>query len=181
MWRCLFIMNNQRRVFLDGNSTTPMDSRVRDLRNRLEEEAFGNASSDNWAGRIAREVEEEGIQKIANALSAAAEEIVITSGVTEAINSGIAGYLNALPGSGPFHVISNYMEHTAVLRLLSWLERSGRIRLTLLKPNSYGEIHSQQISEVLGADTVLVTLIHGNNEIGALNDIDEAAKILKTH
>ena len=172
-------MISRQLIFLDGNATTPMDPRVRALRDQVEHEAFGNASSDNWSGRLARKAEEEGVERLANAMEASADEIVMTSGTTEAINLGIGGFLDAIPSHGRMHIVSSLMEHTAVIRLLYWLEEEGRIKLTLLRPDRYGEIKPEQVWEAMRPNTALVTLIHGNNELGTINDIGLAAKLAK--
>jgi cysteine desulfurase len=163
-------------IYLDNNATTPIDPEVKDaIIEGLE--SFGNPSSVHIFGRKARELIESSRVKVAELINASDEEVFFTSGGTESNNMAIIGYsLNFKKG----HIISTLIEHPSVLQPLSYLQELG-YSITLLKPDSEGIIDPEDVKRALRPDTILVTIMHANNETGAIQPIEEIGEILKEH
>ncbi|NOY65474.1 MAG: cysteine desulfurase [Nitrospirae bacterium] len=163
-------------IYLDNNATTPIDPEVKEaIIKGLE--SFGNPSSVHIFGRKAREVIESSRAKVAGLINASDEEVFFTSGGTEANNMAIIGYcLNF----GKGHIISSLIEHPSVLQPLSYLQELG-FSITLLKPDSEGIISPEDVQRTLRPDTILVTIMHANNETGVIQPIEEIGEILKGH
>ncbi|HWG84023.1 MAG TPA: cysteine desulfurase family protein, partial [Deinococcales bacterium] len=159
-----------RRVHLDYAATTGLDPRV-EAAMRPYHHLPGNASSVHASGRAAREALEDARERLARCIGAQAREITFTSGGTEADNQAILGLTLERGG----HVITTAIEHSAVLAPARWLERSGRCRVTYLPPDEHGIVHPEQLSEAICPDTVLVSVMHLNNEVGSIQDIPAIA------
>lgn len=160
-------------IYLDYAATTPLDPEVKA---KVEEVlgVYGNPSSvHNSPGREARSLLEEGRERLARAIGAKPRELVLTSGGTEA--DALALYGVAL-ARGRGHLVSTAVEHSAVLLALKNLERLG-FAVTLLQPDQHGLVYPEQVAEVIRADTVLVSVMAVNNEIGTLYPIQEIAQV----
>jgi len=164
-------MNQNRRVvYLDYAATTPVDPRVAQKMSAclLVEGNFGNpASRSHLYGWQAEEAVEEARTQVASLLNADPREIVWTSGATESDNLAIKGVAD---GASRRHIITSAIEHKAVLDTCGYLESKG-FDVTYLLPGSDGLIQPEQVTEVLREDTLLVSIMHANNEIGTVNDI----------
>ena len=157
-------------VYLDHHATTPMDPRVLDAMMPYLREDFGNAASTSHAlGWRAEAAVEEARESIASALSARPGEVVFTSGATESNNLALLGVASAARGG---HVISVVSEHPAVLDPCRQLERMG-LDVTLLPISPQGLIEPEAVEAVLREDTLLVSVMAANNEIGVLQPIAE--------
>lgn len=157
-------------VYLDYAATTPVDSRVvvAMVRHLGREGTFANpASRSHLYGWLAEEAVEAARRQVADVLNADPREIVWTSGATEADNLAIKGVLEHCGGG---HVITAATEHKAVLDPCGWLERQGH-DVTYLTPNAEGCIEPRSVAAALREDTVLVSIMHANNETGVINDI----------
>lgn len=157
-------------VYLDYAATTPVDSRVvvAMVRHLGREGTFANpASRSHLYGWLAEEAVEAARRQVADVLNADPREIVWTSGATEANNLAIKGVLEHCRGG---HVITAATEHKAVLDPCGWLERQGH-DVTYLMPNAAGCIEPGSVAAALREDTVLVSIMHANNETGVINDI----------
>ncbi len=161
-------------IYLDHNATTPVDPRVREgVLKGLE--TFGNPSSRHQLGLKARELLEKSRQKVAWMLNADPSEVVFTSGGTESNNLAIIGYTLQFKGG---HIVSTQMEHPSVLKALEYLSSSG-FEVSLVRPDSSGVIEPDAVKEALREDTILVSIMHSNNETGVLQPIGEISSILK--
>ena len=145
-------------VDLDANATTRLAPEVRDTILRAFDEAWGNSSSDNRLGEIARSVVAEARRSIAELVGARADEIIFTSGATEAINLAIRGVFGAvLPGGdlpeGGVHIVTSTIEHPAVLATVEHLQERYRIDVTALPPSPDGQIAPQQVQAALRRQT----------------------------
>ena len=159
-------------IYLDYAATTPLDPEVKA---KVEEVlgVYGNPSSVHYLGREARSLLEEGRERLARAIGAKPRELVLTSGGTEA--DALALYGVAL-ARGRGHLVSTAVEHSAVLLALKNLERLG-FAVTLLQPDQHGLVYPEQVAEAIRADTVLVSVMAVNNEIGTLYPIQEIAQV----
>ncbi|MCH7731101.1 MAG: IscS subfamily cysteine desulfurase [Candidatus Marinimicrobia bacterium] len=166
------------KVYLDNNATTPVDPAV--LKSMLPyfTEKFGNAASRNHSfGWEAEEAVEDTRKIIANELNAKTREIVFTSGATEALNLAIKGFCerNAELGN---HIITQVIEHKAVLDTCKEMERRGW-EVTYLPINKDGSVNPDDVASSIKKGTILVAIMHANNEIGVLNPISEIGEICK--
>lgn len=166
-----------RRIYMDHSATTPVDSRVVEAMLPYMNEKFGNASSIHSFGRVAKVALEEARERIAGFCGAHANEIYFTSGGTESDNMAIQGIVRQLANKGN-HIITSMIEHHAVLHTCEWLEKEG-FEVTYLKPDEYGMIHPEAVARAIRDDTILVTIMHANNEVGTINPINEIGQIAR--
>lgn len=167
-----------KRIYLDNNATTPCDPRVVEEMLPYFTEKFGNAASRNHEyGWEAEEGVEKARKQVADVIGADSKEIIFTSGATEANNIGIKGaaMMYGEPGK---HIITQTTEHKATIDPCKWLEQQG-FRVTFLEPDRDGLIDVQQIQDTMCDDTVLVSIMHGNNEIGTVQPIADIGKLCK--
>ena len=163
-------------IYLDYQATTPVDPRVLDAMLPYFNEQFGNAASRSHAfGWSAEEAVDKARKQIANLIGASPKEIVFTSGSTEAINLAIKGAAEMYESKGK-HIITTEVEHKAVLDTCKHLEKDGW-SVTYLEPDGKGKITAQQVADAIREDTVLVTAMWANNEIGTINPIREIGAI----
>jgi len=166
-----------RRVYLDNNATTPVHPLVLEAMIPFFKETFGNASSVHYFGQQAKKALEESREKVAAFIGAKAGEIVFTSGGTESDNLAIKGVAYANRAKGR-HIITSSIEHHAVLNVCKQLEKEG-FEVTYLPVNRYGEVSPESVEDAIRPDTILITVMHANNEVGTLQPIDAIGKIAK--
>ena len=169
-------------IYLDYASTTPVDERVASkmMEFMTVDSNFGNpASRSHSFGWQADEAVELARSHVANLVNCDPREIVWTSGATEADNLAIKGIANFYKSKGK-HIITSKIEHKAVLDPCRQLERHG-FEITYLEPNAGGLITPDAIKEVLREDTILVSIMHINNELGTINDIDAIGELTREH
>ena len=167
-------------IYLDNNSTTPLDPRVLEAMMPYLTDVFGNAASRNhpfgWAA-------EEGVdyarEQIAKLIACDPKEIIFTSGATESDNLGIKGVFEMYSQKGN-HVITCTTEHKAVLDTCKHLEKLGG-RVTYLPVDEKGLISLEELEAAMTPETILVTIMYGNNETGTINNIREIARIAHSH
>jgi cysteine desulfurase len=165
-----------RPIYLDNNATTPLDPRVLDAMLPYLREEHGNAASRNHVyGQRARAAVERAREQVARLLGASAAEIVWTSGATESDNLAIQGIARARRDRGR-HVITSPVEHKAVIDVCRFLEREG-FEATFLDVDATGRVAPEAVARAIRDDTVLVTLMHANNEIGTLNPIADIGRV----
>ncbi len=163
-------------IYLDNNATTPLDPRVLEAMMPYFTEKFGNAASRNHSfGWSAEEGVDWARNTIAKYIGADEKEIVFTSGSTEANNLAIKGVAEMYASKGN-HIITCTTEHKAVLDTCKALERKGS-RVTYLTVNKEGFINLDELRAAITDQTVLVTIMHANNEIGVIQDIEAIGKI----
>jgi cysteine desulfurase len=167
-------------VYLDYNATTPLDKRVLESMMPALTSSFGNPSSESHLlGRQARDMVEAARNQTARLISAAAREIVFTSGATEGCNLAIKGAAESYRERGN-HIIVSVIEHKAVLEPCKRLQQQG-FTLTVLRPDSYGRISPQQTEEAVTKQTILVCVMLANNVVGTINPAEEIGAICKKH
>ncbi len=167
------------RIYLDHAATSPMDERVLEEMKPHFFGSFGNPSSIHSFGRESRKWVDEARADIARQISAKEQEIIFTSGGTEADNLAIFGTAAARKNEGK-HIITTAVEHHAVLHACEKLEEDG-FEVTYLIPGPSGRISANQVKEALRDDTILVTVMYGNNEVGTIQPIDEIGELLSGH
>ncbi|MDD7692905.1 MAG: cysteine desulfurase family protein [Lactobacillaceae bacterium] len=166
-------------IYLDNAATTPMAPEVLDTMNKEMKESWGNASTGYSYGRHSKLVMENSRHLIAQSINADDNEIVFTSGGTESDNTAIIQTALTRQNLGK-HIITTAIEHEAVLKPLHFLEEHG-FEITYLPVNEYGEISLDDFKKALRDDTILVTIMMGNNEVGSRMPIHEIGEILKDH
>lgn len=166
-----------KRVYLDHNATTPTHPEVVKAILPYYEEIFGNASSIHQFGQQARKAIDEAREKIANFIGASPKEIVFTSGGTEANNFALKGVVYANEKKGK-HIITSSMEHHAVLNPCKYLEKKG-FKVTYLPVDKYGLVDLEEVRRAITKETILISIIHANNEVGTIEPITEIGKIAK--
>ncbi|MEW6724614.1 MAG: cysteine desulfurase NifS [Bacillota bacterium] len=162
-----------RRVYLDHSATTPVDPRVLEKMVKFFSDSFGNASSVHSFGREAKKAMEEAREQVAALIGASPREVFFTSGGTEADNLALKGVADALKVKGR-HIITSAVEHHAILHTCEDLEKHG-FRVTYLPVDRHGLVHPEQVREAISGDTILVTVMHANNEVGTIQPIGEIA------
>lgn len=167
-------------IYLDNNSTTPMDPRVLEAMIPYFTEHFGNAASRNHPfGWSAEEAVDYAREQIAKLIGADSREIIFTSGATESNNLAIKGVLEMYAAKGN-HMITVTTEHKAVLDTCKSVEKMGG-KVTYISPDSEGMITLAQVKEAITLETILISIMFGNNEIGVLQPIREIATLAKEH
>lgn len=166
-------------IYLDHAATSPIAPEVIDVMARAMAEESGNASSIHTVGRSARKALDDSRASLAAKVNAKPSEIIFTSGGTEADNMAIFGTAYARQKEGK-HIITTAIEHHAVLHACEKLEKEG-FAVTYLPVDKTGRICAEQVKEALRDDTILVTIMYGNNEVGTIQPIAEIGAILKEH
>lgn len=167
-----------RRIYLDNNATTAVDPRVLDSMLPYFCEKFGNAASrsHDW-GWEAEQAVERARQQVGAVIGADAKEILFTSGATEGNNLAIKGAA-AMHAERGRHIVSQVTEHKAVIDPCQYLEQHG-FRVTLLPVDRYGLVDVDRLRDALTDDTILVSIMHGNNEVGTIQPIAEIGRMCK--
>ena len=164
-----------RRVYLDHNASTPVHPEVLEAMLPYFSERFGNPSSIHGFGREAREGLDTARERLASALRVGKEEIVFTSGGTESDNMAIKG-VAAARGRG--HLVTSAVEHHAVLRTCETLAKQG-FDLTVLPVDGHGMVNPDDVRAAIRPDTVLVTIMHANSEVGTIQPVAEIGRITR--
>ena len=167
-------------IYMDYHATTPVDPRVLDAMLPYFTEIYGNAASRNHSfGHQAESAVDDARQAIADLIGAKSKEIVFTSGATESDNLAIKGVAKFYSVHGK-HIITQVTEHKAVLDSCKELEREG-FEVTYLPNETTGVINLDELRAAIRPDTVLVTIMHANNEIGTIQPLAEIGKITREH
>ena len=165
-------------IYLDNNSTTPMDPRVLESMLPFFNEKFGNAASRNHSfGWNAEKAVDDAREQVAHLIGSTSKEIIFTSGATEANNLAIKGAYE-MYGSQGNHIITVTTEHKAVLDACKKAEKMGA-QVTYLSPNEDGLINLNELEAAITDQTILITIMYGNNEIGVVQDIKAISAIAK--
>lgn len=166
-------------IYLDYNATTPIAREVAEAMTPYLYEHFGNPSSSHPYGTTTRLATEAARTEVASLLACKPSEVIFTSGGTESNNFAIRGAVLANRARGN-HIITSAVEHPAVLEVCRWLEEQG-FRLTILPVDETGMVHPEDLKKSITSDTLLVTIMHANNEVGTIQPIAELAEIAHNH
>ena len=164
-------------AYLDNSATTPVSEGVAQVVMKAMTEDFGNPSSKHLKGMEAERLVRQAQEEIASTLHVAPEEIFFTSGGTESNNWALIGSAMANRRAGN-HIISTSVEHAAVLRPLAFLEEEG-FSVTYLPVDAHGHISVEDLKQALTKETILVSIMYVNNEIGALEPVAEAGEVIR--
>ncbi len=166
-------------IYLDYNATTPIAPEVIEAMRPFIEEHFGNPSSSHWFGAEPKRAVEKAREQVAYLLQCASEEIIFTSGGTESNNHAIKGIALAMKDRGN-HIITCAIEHPAVLEVCRALVEFG-FETTVLPVNNEGLVNPDDVKTAIRAETVLITIMHANNEVGTIQPIAEIGEIARKH
>ncbi|MFA5384453.1 MAG: cysteine desulfurase NifS [Eubacteriales bacterium] len=162
-------------IYMDHSATTPVDPEVFEAMIPYYTSEYGNPSSLHTKGRAAKKAMEKARDQVAALLNADPREVYFTSGGTEADNQAILSYMRSNAHKGR-HLITSAIEHHAVLDTCEYLQKNG-FELTVLPVNSFGLVDPEVLKKELRPDTILVTIMHANNEIGTVQPISMLAEI----
>jgi len=166
-----------KRIYLDYAATTPTDKAVVKAMLPFFTEKYGNPSSLHSFGQEAEQALEDSRNSIASFLKARPEEIIFTGSATESNNMALKGIAFANKNKGK-HIITSEIEHDCILESSKWLEKQG-FDITRIKPDKYGLISPEDVKKAIRKDTILVSIMHANNEIGTIQPIEEIARVCK--
>ncbi len=172
-----------RRIYLDNNATTPLAPEVFEAMKPYLIEGYGNASSIHWFGQQAKAAVERAREQVARLINARPSEIVFTSGGTEGDNAALFGIVEAARPQGNYeakHVVTSSIEHHAVLNTAKALEKRG-VRVTYVRVGSSGVVDPADVERAIRPETVLVSIMHANNELGTVQPIEEIGRIASQH
>jgi len=164
-----------KNIYMDHSATTPVAAEVLEAMLPYFSDKFGNASSLHSFGREAKEALEDSREKVARLLNADPEEIVFTSGGTESDNMALKGIARKNRNSGR-HIITSSIEHPAILETCRSLEREG-FSLTYLPVNREGLVELSQLERAIRPDTILISIMHANNEVGTIQPLEEVGRL----
>ena len=164
-------------IYLDYNGTTPHDPEVIAAMRPFLETEFGNPSSSHWYGIRPKRAVEKARQQVADMLNCQAEEVLFTSGGTESNNHAIKGMARILKNKGR-HIITSTVEHPAVLEVCEYLKNEG-FDTTRVDVDDTGMVSLENIAAAIRSDTILITIMHANNEVGTLQPIRDIALLAR--
>lgn len=163
-----------RQIYLDYNASTPVDPQVLDGMLPYLKQKYGNPSSSHVFGVACRAGIEQARERVAGLLGSEASEIIFTSGATESNNMVIKGVATASPRGS--HIITTKIEHPAVLAPCRYLEKQG-YSVTYLPVDQYGAVNPHELAKAITPKTVLISIMHSNNEVGTIQQIAEFSRI----
>jgi cysteine desulfurase len=167
----------QRRIYLDFNASTPVAPEVARAMEQVLHEPFGNPSSGHWAGRSAADAVEKARIQISGFLRCKPQEVVFTSGGSESNNHALKGdfFADRKPGA---HIVTTQVEHPAIFGPCRFLERLGA-GVTYLPVDGFGRVDPDDVRQAITPRTVLVSIMHANNEVGTIQPISDISKITR--
>ncbi len=168
-----------RRIYLDYNASTPIDAKVAAAMRPFLEDHFGNPSSGHWAATGAKDALESARGQVAAMLGCHSDEIVFTSGGSEANNLALKGVFFAHRDKGN-HIVTTRIEHPAIIAPCRFLERLGA-EATCLPVDGTGRVDPDDVRAAITPRTILVSIMHANNEVGTIQPIQECARIAHEH
>ena len=168
-----------RRVYLDNNATTAVAPEVFEAMQPYFLDDYGNASSIHWYGQRAKVAIETSREQVGRLLNARPNEIIFTSGGTESDNTALFGIVGASRAESK-HIITTAIEHSAVLHTAKELEKRG-VRVTCVRVGASGVVDPAEVEKAIGPDTVLISVMHANNELGTIQPLEEIAGIAREH
>lgn len=165
-------------IYLDYNGTTPHAPEVVEAMRPFLETAFGNPSSSHWYGEQPKQAVETARQQVAGLINCRPNEVFFTSGGTESNNHAISGMARALKRKGR-HIITSAFEHPAVFEVCHHLKNQG-FETTFVRVDQQGMVDPKSVEQAIGKETVLITIMHANNEVGTVQPISDIAQIAKS-
>ncbi len=167
------------KVYLDYNASSPIAPEVAEAMQPFLTDYYGNPSTSHWAGKPAKEAYERARQQVAALLGCAHDEVIFTSGGSESDNHALKGVFFALRAQGN-HIITTQIEHPAILNPCRFLEKLGA-KVTYVGVDQYGRVSPADIEQSITNQTILISVMHANNEVGTIQPIVEISKIAKKY
>lgn len=168
-----------RKVYLDYNASTPIAPEVAQAMRPFLSDHFGNPSSQHWASSEAKEAIERARMRVSHLLGCDAPEVIFTSGGSESNNHAIKGIFYANQNRGN-HIVTTQVEHPAILEPCRFLEKLGA-EVTYLPVDRFGRVDPEDVRQALRSKTILVSVMHANNEVGTIQPIREISEIVRGH
>ncbi len=168
-----------QKIYLDYNASTPVAPEVAAIMRDAMEHAYGNPSSPHWAGVPARKMVKKAREQVAGLLGCSPKEVVFTSGGSEANNFALKGAFFASKRARR-HIITTAIEHPAIIEPCRFLEQLGA-QITLLPVDGTGRIDPDDLHRAITADTIAISIMHANNEVGTIQPVKECAAIARAH
>jgi cysteine desulfurase len=166
-------------IYLDYNATTPIASQVKHAMLPFLDEQFGNPSSIHWFGTQTKKAIETARSQVATMLGCAADEIFFTSGGSEANNLALKGYAIAHQSKGR-HIITSQIEHPAVLKVCDYLQQNG-FQISAIPVDEFGVVKIDELEKAIRSDTILISVMHANNEVGSIQPVEKISAIARNH
>ena len=166
-------------IYLDYNATTPIDPQVAEAMLPYIHQHYGNPSSSHGIGVAAKKGVDRAREQLAEMLGSQVEEVVFTSGGTESNNYAIKGVAGAYRNKGN-HIITSSVEHPAVLEVCGYLEERGN-KVTYLPVDGFGMVDPDQVAAAITPETILISIMHANNEVGTIEPIEAISEIARRH
>ena len=162
-------------IYLDTNATTPIASEVAAAMWPYLKQGWGNPSSGHWYGREAARAVSDARSRVAGLLGCATQEIVFTSGGSEANNMALRGVASARKAKGR-HIVSSAIEHPAIIQVCDYLTKNG-FEVTLIAPDRFGRLDVASLEQAMTDQTILVSVMHANNEVGTIQPVAELVEV----
>jgi cysteine desulfurase len=169
----------EKPIYLDYNATTPHDPEVIAAMRPFFEEEFGNPSSSHFYGSKPKQAVIKAREQIASLINCRPEEMIFTSGGTESNNFAIKGIAQSLRHKGN-HIITTQIEHPAVLEVCNFLQTTG-FEITYLAVDEFGLVSAADVAAAIKKETILISVMHANNEVGTVAPITEITQLAKKH
>ena len=164
-------------IYLDHNATTPIAPEVADVMLPYIKEYFGNPSSSHWYGKQTKKAIETARKEVANLLSCQTNEIIFTSGGSESNNLALKGVTEFFKPEGN-HIITSQVEHPAIINVCNYLEKHG-VQVTYVPVDKFGMVDVQEIEKAILPTTMLISIMHANNEVGTIQPIADISLLAK--
>lgn len=171
--------DQMQKIYLDYNASTPLALEVVDAMHPLLNDYFGNPSALHWAGKPVKELLHKARKQVSELIGCSLSEIIFTSGGSEANNLALKGFYFKNQHKGK-HIITSKIEHPAILNPCRFLEKIGA-RVTYVGVDQFGRVSPEEIERAITKDTILITIMHSNNETGTLQPIDEIGDIAERY
>ncbi|MEH7075852.1 cysteine desulfurase family protein [Neobacillus drentensis] len=167
------------KIYLDYNASTPLAPEVIEAMKPLLEDFYGNPSALHWAGKPVKELLQKAREQVADLIGCSPREIIFTSGGSEANNLALKGFYFKNQHKGK-HIITTKIEHPAIMNPCKFLERIGA-KVTYLDVDQYGKVSLEEIKKSITTETILISIMHSNNETGTLQPIKEIGELAEEH
>ena len=167
-----------KEIYLDNAATTKVRSEVKEEMMKYFDAVYGNPGSFHGKGMDAKDAIEDARERVSKLIGARAKEIIFTGGGTESINLALKGLAKAMKGKGN-HIITNKIEHHAVLNTCEYLEKYEGCEVTYLDVDEFGMVNPEDVKKAIKENTILISIMYANNEIGTVNPIEEIGKIAR--
>src|SRR3989344_4304290 len=167
-------------IYMDNAATTKVRAEVKEEMNRYFDENYGNPGSFHGKGMDAKDALDDARERIAKILNCNSKEIIFTSGGTESINLALKGLAKSMKGNKN-HIITTKIEHHAVLHTCEYLKKYEGCEVTYLDVDEYGMVNPEDVENAIKENTILITVMYANNEIGTINSVKKIGEIARKH